>query len=559
MTDTDLATADSLSWEAPGPGTWEFDAGHQQRPYPRVMLDWAPAAFSEGFRAGFAQLGVPLETMAVGDVNGWLYMRPVPAGDDSGGSLPPRIVLAIVFRVVPELRRRLATARTVFDERPWLTAVDAWEAGGRQAAAERQARLAAIDPATCSDNDLAGLVGEVNDAAADAFRLHFLHAPLTAVAIGRFVLRTEELTGIPADEAFEMLAGYSDSTREPLELLDEILAAIPAGFDLSGDPDDVFEALGATRAGAPLAEYLDRFGDTIVNDESPLGETLGERPALVVRSLLARVDPAARDPRLRADEHAAAVRARIPAEDLDEWDRLLADARRVSSLRDDDVGAALRLIGRSRHVVREAGARLAARGVLHDPESAFDITAAEIGDLLTGRATETDADVNHARRLLAATATPPARLGPPEDEPDFSRFPKAVADVTQAAFAFISRLDGEAGADGLTGLGIGTEAATGRARVVLDAADVLTVEPGDVLVTPMTTPAFNAAIAASAALVCDHGGNASHAAIMAREFGLPAVVGTGGATMAIPDGAVVTVDPTAGTVTIVEDQPQEPT
>ena len=216
MTDTDLIAAQGdLSWEPPGPGTWEFDAGHQQRPYPRVMLDWAPAAFSEGFRAGFAQLGVPLDTMDVRDVNGWVYMRPVPAGDDSGGSMPPKFVLAILFRIIPELRRRLATARSVFDERPWLTAVEAWESSGRRAADERQARLSAIDPTACSDAELGSLVREVNDAAADAFRTHFVHAPLTAVAIGRFVLRTEELAEVTADEAFGMLAGYSASTTEP--------------------------------------------------------------------------------------------------------------------------------------------------------------------------------------------------------------------------------------------------------------------------------------------------------------------------------------------------------
>ena len=154
-----------LAWEPPGRGTWEFDAGHQRRPYPKVMTDWVQEAFSEGFRAGFSKLGIPLDTMAVREVNGWVYLRPVPAGKDSGGSMPPKFVFSVLFRVVPELRRRLATAKTVFEERPWVHAANAWEARGRQAASDRQASLAAIDPTTCSDSDLASLLRDVTESA----------------------------------------------------------------------------------------------------------------------------------------------------------------------------------------------------------------------------------------------------------------------------------------------------------------------------------------------------------------------------------------------------------
>jgi pyruvate,water dikinase len=72
-----------------------------------------------------------------------------------------------------------------------------------------------------------------------------------------------------------------------------------------------------------------------------------------------------------------------------------------------------------------------------------------------------------------------------------------------------------------------------------------------VLVTASTTPAFNVALPVVGAIVTDSGGILSHAAIVAREFGIPAVVGTGAATRQVPDGALVLVDGAAGEVTVL--------
>jgi phosphohistidine swiveling domain-containing protein len=77
------------------------------------------------------------------------------------------------------------------------------------------------------------------------------------------------------------------------------------------------------------------------------------------------------------------------------------------------------------------------------------------------------------------------------------------------------------------------------------------MEPGDVLVTPTTTPAFNAVLAIAGGLVVEEGGLVSHAAVMARELGIPAVVGVAGAVDAIGDGATVEVDPCSGRVRVL--------
>ncbi|MBM4416399.1 MAG: pyruvate, phosphate dikinase, partial [Chloroflexi bacterium] len=83
-------------------------------------------------------------------------------------------------------------------------------------------------------------------------------------------------------------------------------------------------------------------------------------------------------------------------------------------------------------------------------------------------------------------------------------------------------------------------------------ADAARLAPGDVLLAPAAAPVWTPYYAIAGSLVTDAGGALSHAAIVAREYGLPAVVGTGDATLRIPDGAIVVVDGTAGTVTVAQ-------
>jgi pyruvate,water dikinase len=92
---------------------------------------------------------------------------------------------------------------------------------------------------------------------------------------------------------------------------------------------------------------------------------------------------------------------------------------------------------------------------------------------------------------------------------------------------------------------------TGTARVVQHAGEFNRLQRGDVLVTTSTSAAFNVVLPLLGAIVTDRGGQLSHAAIVAREYGIPAVVGTLKATGGIPDGARIRVDGTAGTVEIV--------
>jgi pyruvate,water dikinase len=109
-------------------------------------------------------------------------------------------------------------------------------------------------------------------------------------------------------------------------------------------------------------------------------------------------------------------------------------------------------------------------------------------------------------------------------------------------------MDGSSGTEPLTGTGIGTASYTGRACVADSADDAFArLAPGDVLVVRATSPAFNVVLSIAGAVVTVDGGAMSHAAVLSRELGLPAVIGAPGA-LDITDGSMIEVDPVAGVV-----------
>jgi len=102
----------------------------------------------------------------------------------------------------------------------------------------------------------------------------------------------------------------------------------------------------------------------------------------------------------------------------------------------------------------------------------------------------------------------------------------------------------------LIGLPVSAGVVEGRARVILDMADA-DLEPGDILVTPHTDPSWTPLFVAVAGLVTEVGGLMTHGAVIAREYGLPAVVGVADATRLIPDGRRVRVHGGDGYVEIL--------
>jgi pyruvate,water dikinase len=105
--------------------------------------------------------------------------------------------------------------------------------------------------------------------------------------------------------------------------------------------------------------------------------------------------------------------------------------------------------------------------------------------------------------------------------------------------------------NGLSGLPASPGQASGPIRVIRTPEEFDRLQPGDVLVAPATTPAWTPLFARAAAVVTDTGSPLAHASLAAREYGIPAVVGTGNATARLQDGQVVLVDGNTGLVEVL--------
>lgn len=159
------------------------------------------------------------------------------------------------------------------------------------------------------------------------------------------------------------------------------------------------------------------------------------------------------------------------------------------------------------------------------------------------------------RTSLTAKDVPQVLGDPPSPPPDPSGLPPAVGRVMRAMGIVIDEMFGSSTEQHeehlLRGLAASPGIHEGIARRVAGPAEFDRIVQGDVLVTESTSEAFNILLPLLGGIVTDAGGLLSHAAIVAREYGIPGVVGTREGTALIPDGARVRVDGGAGEVTVL--------
>ncbi|MGD9988496.1 PEP-utilizing enzyme [Pseudonocardia sp.] len=189
----------------------------------------------------------------------------------------------------------------------------------------------------------------------------------------------------------------------------------------------------------------------------------------------------------------------------------------------------------------ELGRRGAAAGHLDDEKQIFMLFADELPAYLAepGKFTQVVRDREKTYLELFDYEPPFVVVG---EAPPLSEWTRR-ADKTHTIAVAGETIQGVSGCTGVT---------RGRARVLRDPDDPSALEPGDILVAPITDPSWTPLFVAASAVVVDVGAPFSHAAIVSRELGIPCVVSATDATGRIPDGAMIEVDGTAATVTIVE-------
>jgi pyruvate,water dikinase len=188
------------------------------------------------------------------------------------------------------------------------------------------------------------------------------------------------------------------------------------------------------------------------------------------------------------------------------------------------------------------GRRLVAKGLLDRPESIFFLYKDEVRDALSSgadyrlQAREREQSVDQAAQIV-----PPDHLGGPtlpSDDPFFI----ALVDKMLGFLPLEPSTDPSI----ITGVAASAGTAQGTAKVVRSLVEASKLQQGDIMVCEMTVPTWVPLFATVKAVVADSGGILSHCAIVAREFGLPAVVGTRVGTTTLRDGMTITVDGAKG-------------
>jgi pyruvate,water dikinase len=433
---------------------------------------------------------------------------------------------------------------------------------GALAAADLGVLMAALDRARaeCTERWTAPIVNDV----------------YTMTCVGRLRRLVARAAPGRADALLQTLLGGADVavSAGPAMLLLRMaaLARADAALARTLDAPNAADALAAARAASPgfaalLAELHDRYGDRGMGELKLESRALRDDPAFVVRVLRNYLAPGAAgapaDPeRLAADARVARERAEqevaraLGPLGRARLRRALGAARRAIRAREAMRLARTRVFGLHRDLYRAVGARLAERGRLDAPDDVFYLTTAEVAEYWEGRAVSADlAAVARARRAeyarYAAAPPLPNRVVTAGAPYDALRPGPGAAPPADASNAGASNADVPEAGRVLRGLGCSPGVAEGPVRVVTSPDDDLALA-GHVLVAPRTDPGWAPLFPSAAAVVVERGSLLSHSAVLARELGLPAVVGIPGVVAALRDGERVRVDGLAGTVERLE-------
>lgn len=323
-----------------------------------------------------------------------------------------------------------------------------------------------------------------------------------------------------------LLAGRDADTLEGMDGLDQVREAFArhlAEHPRPGRNLDLcvpLDSEDATRAVQALLPYLD--GEATDPDQE-LARRAEERDQ-ATQDLFQRLDPARRailQPLLEKAQAATPAREDALVEVVAGWPLM-------------------------RRMMLELGRRLVDTGALREAEDVFWLhldEASELADHLDafrGPTASRDDLVQQRRTTWRGQrgAEAPALLPEHAWTRMFSRFVPAMESHQRGPV--------------IKGFGVSQGRITGPARIIRGPQDFESMRPGEVIVSPATTPAWTPLFATAAALVTDVGGPLSHSSIVAREHAIPAVLGTGIATRRIRNGMLVTVDADRGSVTMPE-------
>ena len=466
--------------------------------------------------------------------------------------MKPRVLTTVVPRMMYTARRRWEQ-----EARPAYTAVmERWEA----------VQLSGVSAAEL----LAGTREILNAAASYYLTIQSGILPAAYLTETIFTMVYKKLLKRRADPpALTFLLGYDSAPIRAEESLYDLAQWARTQADLSAELQNMAGARFASAYQTARVDGIDEplwsaFCQRFTAHLAQFGHTIydldfsrpvpADEPVALLETLKFFLSGNAPDPYARqaaskkAREQAMQMmldRLRGPSRSL--FRRLVGLAQRFASLREDalaDVGLGWPVL---RRMLREIGQRLATHNALIMPDDVFWLTQDELLEAVIALDRgQSPANYHTLVSERRATWQGERMLTPPTALPL-----KGGTRFFGMNFSGLlpTRADQPAG-DVLKGIAASPGYVTGRVRVIHGADEFAQMRQGDILVARITTPAWTPLFALAAGIVTDVGGPLSHGSIVAREYRIPAVLGTGVATERLQTGQQVTVDGDAGTVTL---------
>ncbi|HLZ28709.1 MAG TPA: PEP-utilizing enzyme [Chloroflexota bacterium] len=527
-------------------GSWDWDKIHAPRPLSPLASDCVVMSMSEGF------------TIAQHDFGSSLALHCRMFGNYLYATFAPDPAFTPKTTDIDEYTRDLTRIAAGIGER-W---VNEWE----PSLLPILERARTADYASMTDAQLQAAFEEQLKNQVYFWTIHgWINLSLVpATALMEFY--KAEVKPQDPNEGWQLTQGYRTKSVDAgngLWRLSRIVKASPALTTIfeQVEPQAMMDALEGSAEGrtflVELRAYLDEFGwrsDGIYE----IGDaTWREEPAIPLNTIQGYLRLRDDDnPELALDKAAArrealaagarAVLANDPAK-LRQF-AVLMDAAKHNLRVTEDHSFWIDQMGTAtlRRFALAAGQRLAEKGVLERTNDVFLLYKHELREALAGRG-EWKALVDQRRASMEASAriVPPDHIGaptPPSDDPFFI----ALVDKMLGFLPVEPSTD----PDVITGVAASPGTVQGTAKVVRSLLEASKLQQGDIMVCEMTVPTWVPLFATVSGIVADSGGILSHCAIVAREFRLPAVVGTHIGTAIIKDGMTVTVDGTKGRVRI---------
>jgi phosphohistidine swiveling domain-containing protein len=427
-------------------------------------------------------------------------------------------------QVLPELRAIYARIDAIdADHLSGPDLADAWDSAWRDA--ERAWKL---------HMDVLPSVYRAREEVMDVFAMA---VPGASRGDANRLLQGSENELVDMDRATEELAALASATPAVREALRSGARSPGALEALEGGPAFV----AAVNAALAIHGHLGQLADDL---KMP---SFGEQPELYVTEIAKRLDGptlSTEERRLQlraeADELVERARSRLSAspDTLARFDAVVALARGIGPLSErHNYWIDRAVLAHLRRLAIRVGASLVRDAVIDRPDDVFYLRRAEVGSLLREPRNQR-AVVKRRREEHEADA----RISPASSVGGSEKSTVGEAD---------HGIEGAPGDAGFRGTGASPGVARGRARVVVDVAGFARVDHGDIIVCHASNPSFVPIFSIAGGLITNVGGILSHAAVVAREFGLPAVVGVADATTRIADGQELEIDGTKGTVQLL--------